>query len=291
MKNPPFTYHRPENLPAALDLLAEHGDEIKVLAGGQSLLPILALRLGAPEHLLDIGRLPDLDRIDVADDGTVTIGALVTHAAAERSVELVTAAPLIHQAMPHVGHRAIRTRGTVVGSIAHADAAAEMPAVCVATGATMVARSASGVREIRAGEFFDGYLSTALRADELLTEVRFPPWPAGTTGTVVEVSRRHGDYAMVGLACAVRREDDRIAGAALAFFGVATTPVRATAAEQLMVGEVPSPALFDRAAAAVTEQLMPTGDGQASANYRRHVAGVLTRRALTALTSPETAAA
>ncbi|MGI9596316.1 MAG: FAD binding domain-containing protein [Acidimicrobiales bacterium] len=291
MKNPPFSYHRPELLDDALDLLAEHEDSIKVLAGGQSLLPILALRLGSPEHILDVGRLPDLDRIDVSADGVVTVGALVRHASAERSAELAAAAPLVHAAMPYVGHRAIRTRGTVVGSIAHADPAAEMPAVALATGATLIARSAGGTREIPAGEFFLGYLETALRPDELLEAVRFPAWPAGATGTVVEVARRHGDYAMVGLACAVGLRDGRIADAALSFLGVGPTPVRASGAEDLLVGQAPSPELFDRAAEAVAAELSPTADGHASANYRRHVAGILTRRALNETTSPAGAAA
>lgn len=285
LKHPPFTYHRPERVEDALGLLSNHGDSIKVLAGGQSLLPIMALRLAQPEHLLDIAGLPGLDRIDVDDAGAVTIGARVTHAEAERSSDLATAAPLVHQAMPHVGHRAIRTRGTVVGSIAHADPAAEMPAVALATGATMIARSLGGEREIPADEFFLGYLDTALRPDELLTGVRFPLWPAGASGTVVEVSRRHGDYAMVGLVCAVGVENGTIADAALSFFGVAATPVRASAAERLLIGHSPSTDLFDRTAAAVSDELSPTADGHASTNYRRHVAGVLTRRALSTSTN------
>lgn len=286
MKNPPFVYHRPERTDDALALLADHNDSIKVLAGGQSLLPIMALRLGAPEQLLDISRLPELDRIDVAADGTVTIGAMVRHAAAERSGELAAAAPLVHAAMPHVGHRAIRTRGTVVGSIAHADPAAEMPAVALATDATMIARSTEGTREIPAGEFFLGYFDTALRADELLVAVRFPPWPPGGRAAVVEASRRHGDYAMIGLACATTVDRDVITDAALAFFGAAPRPVRAATAEAELVGQRPSAELFERAAAAVTEELDPTADAHASANYRRHVAGVLTRRALTETTTP-----
>jgi len=220
----------------AVALLDQHRHSIKVLAGGQSLLPIMALRLGPPEQLLDIARLPDLDRIDVDDDGSVTIGALVTHARAEQSDDLARWAPLVHEAMPQIGHRAIRSRGTVVGSLAHADPAAEMPAVALATGATMIAQSTAGVREIPADRFFTGFLDTALQANELLTAVRFPPWPPAARSVVVEVSRRHGDYAMVGLACGLAFVDgvddvDQASGrviddAALSFFGMASTPVR-----------------------------------------------------------------
>ena len=182
MKNPPFVYHRPDSLDTALALLAEHGDDAKVLAGGQSLLPTMALRLGPPEQLIDIGRVPGLDSIDVVD-GEITIGALVRHATAEGSADIADNAPLIAQAMPLVGHRAIRNRGTVVGSIAHADPAAEMPAVVLATGATMLAASQAGSREIGADEFFEGYLTTSLRADELLTGVRFPAWSANSAAS------------------------------------------------------------------------------------------------------------
>ncbi|MEM7286172.1 MAG: xanthine dehydrogenase family protein subunit M [Actinomycetota bacterium] len=279
MKNPPFVYHRPDSLEAALALLATHGDDAKVLAGGQSLLPTMALRLGPPEQLIDIGRVPGLDTIEVTD-GAVTIGALVRHATAEGSADVADNAPLIAQAMPLVGHRAIRNRGTVVGSIAHADPAAEMPAVVLATGATMLASSQSGSREISAEEFFEGYLTTSLRADELLTGVRFPAWSPGSAGAVVEVSRRHGDYAMVGLACRIDVDGGVITDAALAFFGVGATPTRCGPGEEALIGQPPGPDAFAAAAAAVADDLDPTADVHASANYRRHVAGVLTRDGL-----------
>lgn len=283
MKNPPFVYHRPESLDSALSLLAEHGDDAKVLAGGQSLLPTMALRLGPPEQLIDIARVPGLDAIDVVD-GAVTIGALVRHATAERSAEVASHAPMVADAMPLVGHRAIRNRGTVVGSIAHADPAAELPAVVLATGATMLAQSRGGTREISAEDFFEGYLTTALRPDELLTEVRFPAWSPNSTGSVVEVSRRHGDYAMVGLACRIDVEAGVITGAALAFFGVGATPIRCGAGEDALLGQAPGEETFAAAAAAVSETLDPSADLHASANYRRHAAGVLTRKGLTTCT-------
>lgn len=280
MKNPPFSYHRPESLDAALALLAEHGDDAKVLAGGQSLLPIMALRLGNPAHVVDINRVPGLDRIATGTSG-VSIGALVRHAQAERSDELASAAPLIHAAMPYIGHRAIRSQGTVCGSIAHADPAAEMPAVCLATGATMVATSVSGSREIAAADFGDGYLSTALEPTEILTEVRFPTWSTTAGGAVVEVSRRHGDYALVGLVCMIDAPGGTIESAALSFFGVDNMPRRVTEAEASLVGSHASdPDAFAAAAEIVSATIEPSADVHATANYRRHLAGVLTRKGL-----------
>ena len=223
MKAPPFRYHRPDTLAEALALLAEHGDDAKVLAGGQSLVPLMAMRMGRPAVVVDIGRVPGLADIEVGADGSCSIGALVRHAAAERSADVASHAPLVHRAMPLIAHRAIRTRGTVVGSIAHADPAAEMPAVAVAVGATMTAASASGERSIAASDFFEGYLQTALRADEILTRVTFPAWPAGAVGSVVEVARRHGDYALVGLVTSIQLDGGRITDAALTFFGAAST--------------------------------------------------------------------
>lgn len=278
MKNPPFNYHRPESLDETLALLAEHGDEAKILAGGQSLLPVMALRLGRPEHLIDIGALPGLDSITV--DNGVSLGALVRHAQAEKSPEIAEHAPLVAAAMPHVGHRAIRNRGTVVGSIAHADAAAEMPAVCLATNAQMTLSSTGGTRVVTAADFFQGYFATALKPNEMLTTVEFPAWSPTAGGTVVEVSRRHGDYAMVGLACAIDAPEGVIANAALAFFGVASTAVRVPEAEAVLVGNPPSEEAFSAAARIVSEILEPDSDIHATASYRRHIAGVLTRKGL-----------
>ncbi|MDG1410400.1 MAG: xanthine dehydrogenase family protein subunit M [Acidimicrobiales bacterium] len=284
MKNPPFEYHCPGSLNEAVTLLAELGDDAKILAGGQSLLPVMALRLGTPPHIIDIGGLTELADITVGSDG-VTIGATVRHRAAETSDNIARHAPLVAAALPHVGHRAIRTRGTVLGSIAHADPAAEMPAVCLATGATMVARSVDGEREIAAADFFEGYLTTVLHDNEILTHVRFPAWPATAGAAVVEISRRHGDYALVGLACKVDVTEGEITSAALSFLGVSGTPVRVTRAEQSLVGKPPGDTVFATAADIVTATLEPGGDIHATANYRRHIAGVLTRRGLAEATA------
>ena len=282
MKAPPFTYHRPDTLDEALALLAEHGDDAKILAGGQSLIPLMGLRMGRPAHVVDIGRIPRLADITV-DAGAVTLGALVRHEQANTSELVAEHAPLIAKTMPWVAHRAIRTRGTVLGSIAHGDPAAEMPAVVIATDATLVATSTSGRREIAATDFFEGYLDTALRADEILTEVTFPAWPTNAAGSVVEVARRHGDYALVGLVTRLEVDaDNLIVDAALAFFGAASTAIRVPTAEETLVG---APAVTDTFAAAaqiVSSELNPPADIHGSTPYRKHLAGALTRRGLDA---------
>ena len=279
---PAFCYHRPATVEEAVGLLDEYGGDAKVLAGGQSLVPLLALRLSHPEHLIDIGRVAGLDSVAAADGpGGFTVGAAVRHAAVERSPLAGRAAPLVAAAMPHIGHRAIRNRGTVCGSLAHADPAAELPAVALATGAELVARSAGGERTIPAADFFVGYLTSALEETELLTAVRFPLWPPATGWSVQEVSRRHGDYALVGLAALVGLGDGgRVERAALSFFGAGPTPVRIAEAEKVLVGEPPGPAAFAEAAEVVARTIEPPGDNHATAAYRAHVAGVLTRRCL-----------
>jgi carbon-monoxide dehydrogenase medium subunit len=280
MKMPAFCYHRPATVEEAVGLLAEYGSEAKVLAGGQSLVPLLALRLSHPEHLVDIGRVEGLGSIDDGSAG-FTIGAAVRHADVEVASVTGRAAPLVAAAMPHIGHRAIRNRGTVCGSLAHADPAAELPAVTLATDAELVARSRDGERSIRAADFFLGYLTSALEETELLTAVRFPTWAEATGWSVQEVSRRHGDYALVGLAAVLGLGDTgRVERAALSFFGAGATPVRVPEAERVLVGEHPDPAAFAEAADVVTKSIEPPGDNHATAAYRTHVAGVLTRRCL-----------
>jgi len=280
VKMPAFCYHRPTTVEEAVGLLAEYGGDAKVLAGGQSLVPLLALRLSHPEHLVDIGRVAGLDAVDDGPDG-FTVGAGVRHAAVEGSPLTGRAAPLVAAAMPHIGHRAIRNRGTVCGSLAHADPAAELPAVALAVDAELLVRSAEGERTIPAADFFLGYLTSALDETELLTAVRFPPWPPATGWSVQEVSRRHGDYALVGLAAVVGVGDGgRVERAALSFLGAGATPVRVPEAERVLVGEHPDAAAFAEAADVVTKAIDPPGDNHATAAYRAHVAGVLTRRCL-----------
>jgi aerobic carbon-monoxide dehydrogenase medium subunit len=277
---PAFRYHRPGTVEEAAGLLAEFGADAKVLAGGQSLVPLLALRLSHPEHLVDIGRVAGLDTVDDGPGG-FTIGAAVRHADVELLPATASAAPLVAATMPHIGHRAIRNRGTVCGSLAHADPAAELPAVALATDAELVARSSTGERTIAAADFFLGYLTSALDETEILTAVRFPPWPPRTGWSVQEISRRHGDYALVGLAAVLGVGDDgRVERAALSLFGAGSTPVRVPEAERVLLGERPDPSAFAEAADVVTKTIDPPGDNHATAAYRTHVAGVLTRRCL-----------
>jgi carbon-monoxide dehydrogenase medium subunit len=211
------------------------------------------------------------------------IGLGVRQADVELSPVVAKAAPLMHAAAPLVGHRAIRNRGTICGSLAHADPAAEMPAVALALEAEMLIRSASGERFVGAADFFDGYLSTAVGEDELLVEVRLPAWSAAARGAIREVCRRHGDFALVGGAAVVDFDDQRrVRRAAISLFGVASTPVRMAEAEAVLVGETPSADLFSAAAAQAAAQIDPPSDLHATSAYRKHLAGVVTRQCLEA---------
>lgn len=275
-----FRYHRPDTVDEAVDLLAEYGSDAKVLAGGQSLIPLMALRLSRPGHVVAIGRVGELHAVE-ARLGGLAVGAAVRQAEVELSPVAGRAAPLVAAAMPFIGHRAIRNSGTLCGSLAHADPAAELPAVALAVDAELVIRSSSGERSIAAADFYLGYLTSALGETELLTAVRFPAWPPRTGWSIQEVSRRHGDFALVGVAALLGLADDgRVERAALSYFGAGATPLRMPEAERVLVGESPDPALFAEAAGVVTKTLEPPGDNHATAPYRAHVAGVLTRRCL-----------
>jgi CO/xanthine dehydrogenase FAD-binding subunit len=256
MKPPPFAYHRPDTRAAVDRLLAEHGDEAKILAGGQSLLPILNMRLAAPARLIDINGLADEPREPVLDDGVVSFSPLVRHADAERWPKLP---PLLAEALAYVGHPAIRSRGTVVGSIAHADPAAELPAALLALDGEVRCRSAEGTRTVPAREFFVGPLECALRPTEWVEEVRMPAVREGCA--VEEFARRHGDYAICGV-MAVAREG----GVRLVYFGIGALPVRI----DLHDGE-------DLRAALTGVEFAE--DLHGTARYRRHLAETLGARA------------
>jgi carbon-monoxide dehydrogenase medium subunit len=281
MKLPPVEYEAPTTVAEATDLLAEHGDEASVLAGGQSLIPLLALRLARPEVLIDINGIAELSRVS-AEDGRVAIGATTREYVAEESEIVAEAVPLLAAALPFIGHEAIRSRGTIGGSLAHADPAAELPAVARALDAEFVVRGQSGVRVIPAAQWFEGYLTTSRSPDELLVEVRFPAARRGTGTSFQEVARRHGDFAMVGLAVSLVMSGEVITEARLAFAGVADVPVRAAAAEDLLVGERPSAELFDEAARRATQDLDPPADLHGSSDYRKTIAAAVVRRALRA---------
>ena len=281
MKPAPFAYHRPATLDEALALLAEHGGEAKPLAGGQSLIPAMNFRLARPAVLVDLNRVAELGYVRAGRDG-LQIGAMTRQRAVERSDAVRSAAPLLAEAMPFIAHPQIRNRGTVGGSLAHADPAAELPAVMLALEARFRARGPQGERWIPAGEFFTGILETALGPDELLLEVVVPKSPARTGYAFAELARRRGDYALVGVAARVTLDRrGRCQAARITLFSVGDGPVLATAAAAMLDGQEPSPEAMRAAAdAAAQRDIDPPSDIHASAAYRRRLAAVLTRRAL-----------
>ena len=282
MKPAPFTYHACRTIDEAVGILDSDPDSSKVLAGGQSLVPVLNLRLADPEHLVDINSIEGLDYVRVESDH-VAIGAGTRQYVVEKSDQLHSVLPVVREALSHVGHSQIRNRGTVVGSICHADPAAEMPAVFLAVGGEVTARSAAGTRTISSDDFFESYLTTALEPNELVTEVRFNI-PSGRTGWhFEEISRRHGDFAILGVVALVSLEGDTVSRARITVFGGGSTPLRMTAAEQLITGAKAGDvggALLERAAEEASAAVQPSDDIHASADYRRHVAGLLTKRAI-----------
>ena len=281
MKLPQVDYEAPQTVAEAVGLLAEHQDEASVLAGGQSLIPLLALRLARPAVLIDINGIDELSGVSAAD-GWMAIGAMTREYVAEESEAIAGAVPLLAAALPLIGHEAIRSRGTIGGSLAHADPAAELPAVARALDAEFVVCGPSGERIVPAAQWFEGYLTTSRRPDELLVEVRFPITKPGTGISFQEVARRHGDFAIVGLAASLTLSEGAISDARLAFAGLSDVPVRAGEAEILLVGQRPSAELFDEAARRATSDIDPPADLHGSSGYRRKVAAALVRRALRA---------
>jgi carbon-monoxide dehydrogenase medium subunit len=280
VKPPPFDYSAPTTLDEALALLQELGEDARPLAGGQSLVPLLSLRLARPSHLVDLAGISELACIVVEGDQLV-IGAMVRERSAERHDDVRRLAPLLAQALPLIGHPAIRSRGTIGGSLAHADPAAELPAVALLLDAELVAQSRDrGKRTIKAADFFTAFFTTALDPDEILTEVRIQRPPRGTGSAIEEVARRHGDFAMVGATAMVRLEDGKIANARVALTGVSSVPVRATEAETILNGAEPTEEAFGTAAEEAARSLSPPADLHGSSSYRRHLAAVLMRRVL-----------
>lgn len=280
MKPAPFDYVAPASLDEAVSAVAAGAGDAKVLAGGQSLVPMLALRLARPTVLVDINRLPGLDGIREAS-GMLEIGALVRQRALERWA--ATRSPLFAEVLRHVAHPPIRNRGTVVGNVVHADPASELPALLLGLEGVVVARGPRGERMIPADRFYRAPLTTALGADEVATAVRFSLPPAGAGWGFAEVSRRHGDFALVGaVAVLTRAADGTVARARLAFFGAGGTPVRGLAVEQALPGQAPTPARLAEAARAAAAALAPDADIHATAAYRRRVAATLAERTLAA---------
>jgi carbon-monoxide dehydrogenase medium subunit len=282
MKPPPFAYAAPDTVEEAVGLLTEHADaEPRVLAGGQSLIPLMNFRLAKPGYLVDLRNVAGLSGIR-RDGDVLVIGAMTKMAEVERSPEVAVAAPLVTEAVGLVAHAPVRTSGTVGGSLAHADPAAELPAVALALDADLVAAGPGGTRVIPAAEFFTGPYSTALAADEILTEIRLPVWPGGHAFT--EFSRVHANFAVVAVAALVELDGDgdgdRIRRAALALAGVAPTPVRATAAERALAGAPADAATIRAAADAAATGLSPAGDLHASPETRRGLARTYLRRGI-----------
>lgn len=279
MKPAPFAYLAPETLDEALELLTLHGEEAKPLAGGQSLVPAMSFRLAQPAVLVDLGRIPGLTGIEETGEG-LRIGAMTRQRAVERSPLVARLAPLVAETLPSVAHPQIRNRGTFGGSLAHADPAAELPAVARVLGARFRLVSNRGERWLDADDFFTGLFETALEPGELLCDVVLPSLPAGSGWAFEEMARRHGDYALVGVAATVRLARGSLVGARIGLLSVGEGPVRSVAAEKLLEGASPNASLFESAAAAVADSIDPPSDLHASADFRRHLAKVLTRRVL-----------
>jgi carbon-monoxide dehydrogenase medium subunit len=280
MKPSRFDYHVPSNPSGAVALLRDLGPEAKILAGGQSLMPLLNFRMAQPRHLIDLNRIPELAYI-AERDGGVALGAMTRQRVAERSPLVGDRCPLLAAALPSIGHIQIRSRGTIGGSVAHADPASELPAVLAALGGCVTLLGPSGSRRVSPDEFFVTYLTTSAGPDEVLTEVWFPSPLPHTGHAWLEVAYRHGDYALVGVAAVLTLDvDGTITDCRLALAGVGATPMRVPAAEERLLGDKPDPALFREAARLVMRDIEPSTDVHATADYRRHLAGILTTRGL-----------
>jgi carbon-monoxide dehydrogenase medium subunit/6-hydroxypseudooxynicotine dehydrogenase subunit alpha len=282
LKPPVFAYHDPSSVDEALDLLAEHGDEGKVLAGGQSLVPLLNFRLAHPEHLIDLNRLGELAGVR-RDGGVLRIGALTRQSTMERSRVVAENWPLLTEALSYVAHAQIRNRGTVGGSVAHADPAAELPVAFLTLDAEFRVRSRRGERTIPAGEFFVTHLTTTMEPDELLIGIDVPAMPARAGHAFTEFARRHGDFALGGASVMLTADESgTCTSAAIGLLAAAPTPLRATAAEKSLVGSELDQAAAEAAASRAVEEIEPTGDIHGSTEYRTGLIEVMVRRAIVA---------
>jgi aerobic carbon-monoxide dehydrogenase medium subunit len=279
MKPPPFDYARAGSVEEAVALLAKHGDTAKIIAGGQSLMPMLAFRMAVPKLLVDIGSIAKLRGIDIDDRG-VTLGALVRWCDIERNEALAQAQPLLVEAVKHVAHYQIRNRGTVGGSLAHADPAAEFPGIAVACEAEINVVGLNGPRTILAKDLFLDSLTTALAPDEVIVSARLPPWKRGRRWGFEEFARRRGDFALAGVALFYDLEQNRAVEPRVAAIGIGTRPVRLSAVERIIRGRAVDSATIREAVAAGTESIDPPGDIHAPGDYRRALIGVLLERAL-----------
>jgi len=281
VKPPAFEYVAAGSVEEAVSLLAEHQGDAKVIAGGQSLVPMLNFRLLAPAVLVDLNRIPGLDGV-AEHEGGLRIGALTRHRVLETSEAVKARFPVLHDAMRFVAHLAIRNRGTIGGSLCHADPAAELPTIAVLLDAEIEAAGSGGRRTIAARAFFESALATTLEEDEIVTEIRLPGLPARTGWAFEEFARRSGDFGIAGVGATLSLEGGAVAEARIALLGVGQTPLRASAAEALLRGKARDDDLTAAAAEAAREAAEPEGDLHGSADYRRHLVGVLARRAIAA---------
>jgi CO/xanthine dehydrogenase FAD-binding subunit len=279
MKPAPFSYYDPATTDDAVALLGEYGLDSKVLAGGQSLVPLLNMRLARPGVLIDINRIAGLDTIELADGG-LTIGATVRQRRLQDNPLIAEQLPMLRELASWIGHPQIRSRGTIVGSIAHADPAGELPAAALLLDAELTAVSPRGSRQLLADDLYLGYLSTTLEVDEFITHVYFPALPPSAGWSIQEIARRAGDFALAGILAAVVLEDDEFLDARVAAFGVGARPVRLTELEGNLLGRSPSETLFADAGTQALELVEPDSDVHATADYRRAAVGTLTKRAL-----------
>lgn len=286
MKPSPFAYAKPSSLDQVFELLAAHGDGAKLLAGGQSLIPALNLRLSSPALLIDINGLRQLSGIAIEGE-LIRIGALTRHSEVEGSPEIARHLPLVAQAVSHIGHAAIRNRGTFGGSLAFADPAAELPACAVALGATLILASRAGRRRIAAKDFFHGLYATDLKPGEVLVSAEFPVQAPGYRSHFAELARRHGDYAMVGLAAHGRVSGEKLSDLRLVFFGAGTKPVVAAAAARVLEAQPMTNAIMAGATAALATDLDPPDDLNETGATKLHLAGVLLGRVVAAMMSED----
>jgi len=281
MKPAAFAYVSPDSLEEALDRLAQAGPEAKVIAGGQSLIPAMNFRILQPSLLIDLNRLTDLEFIRAHDGEGLRIGAMTRQRRLERDPQIRSLAPLLHEATPFVAHPQIRNRGTLGGSLAHADPSAELPAVILALEGRIRARRAGGERWIKAADFFQGMFATALGPDEIVTEVELPAPPQRTGWAFTEIARRTGDYALAGVAVGLTLDGRGVCtGARMVFLNAGDGPRAAMKAAALLAGQSVTPDLFEAAAAQAVVEIDPPGNLHASPEFQRHLAGVLARRAL-----------
>jgi CO/xanthine dehydrogenase FAD-binding subunit len=282
MKPAPFDYVLAASLDHALALKAEHGDEARFLAGGQSLIPAMNFRLARPAMLIDINHVPELAGVARSDKDT-RLGAMTRYRTLERDCDFLKACPLFADALPQIAHPQIRNRGTVGGNLAHADPASELPAIAMAMGARMRIKSAARERELEAADFFVGLLTTDIQSDEMLVEIAFQKPPPRSGSCFMELARRRGDFALAGVAAIVALDDDdRVTSVRLALCGVGETPVDASAIARSLIGQKCTEKAIETVAADVRKAIAPAGNVHASPDYQRHIAGVLTRRAIAA---------